>query len=97
MLRIDKLDAVVNIYINELGEEIMATLDEVLAKVDEVQATVTAEKAEVALKLKALTDEIIALKDKIASGAGVTAADLDGVIGKLGTIATSVSTISDGD
>lgn len=65
--------------IQSQGVEIMSTIAEVQAALEAVQTAVAAEKAEVTAALTALTDQIATLQAAIDAGAGVTAADLDGL------------------
>ena len=61
-------------------ETIMATLKEVQDALAQAAVDATTEKAEVAAAIQSLSDQIKALQDQIAGGAGVTAADLDGLL-----------------
>ncbi len=71
----------------------MATLDEVKAQIQTLKDDVATEASQVQASLKDLNDEVHALKDQIASGSGVSAADLDALLASIKGIDAAVQDI----
>ncbi len=76
-------------------EQIMATVAELKEAIATLKTDITAEKAEVQAKLKELADKVQALTDQLASGTGITAADLDEVKTMITDLDASVKDISE--
>lgn len=61
----------------------MATLKQVQDELDNLTTHIATEAAEVKATIAQLTTEIETLKGQLNTGVGVTAADLDGIVGRL--------------
>ena len=77
----------------EIGERILATLDDVKAEITALQTEVADKAAAVTTELKTLSDQIAALQAQVAAGGTVSPADLDALVAQLKTAEGAVAAI----
>ena len=73
----------------------MATLQDVTAALEALKTTALEERTEVLAALSGLTEQIVLLQAQVASGAGVTAADLDALVSQISEVAATVEGIQE--